>query len=51
MRNPKSYELWTTYLHNYKLNHVELDKASYKKELEKAILEIGADSRALALYE
>lgn len=51
IRNPKSYELWVDYLSNYKLLHEGEDPLKYKKELEKAIIEIGADSRSLFLYE
>ncbi len=51
LRNPKSYELWIAYLHNCRLMYFDQDRQKYKKELEKAILEIGADSRALSLYE
>lgn len=49
-RNPKSYELWTAYLLTCKSMFYEQDKQKYKKELENAIMEVGADSRALPLY-
>ena len=51
LKNPKSYELWITYLQNCRLMYFEQDPQKYKKELEKAIIEIGADTRALFLYE
>lgn len=49
-RNPKSYELWVNYLQYCKEAYVD-DLPKYKKELEKAIMEVGADSRSLSLYE
>ena len=50
-RNPKSYDLWISYLQSCKLMYFESNKDKYKKELEQGLLEIGADSRALPLYE
>ena len=46
-RNPKSYELWAEYLGQCK----ERREGNYKEQLERAIMEVGADSRSLWLYQ
>jgi hypothetical protein len=48
-RNPKSYELWVQYISNFKL--IEPSQQKYREELQYAIIEVGADTRSLFLYE
>ena len=49
-RNSKSYELWISYLKYIRNTPLFEDKPKYRKEVERAILEIGADCRAGPLY-
>ena len=48
-RNSKSFELWSAYLLG--LKNEGCDQAKYKKELEKAIFEVGADTRSISFYQ
>ena len=48
--NSKSYELWISYLEYIRNTPLFEDRPKYRKEVERAILNVGADCRASPLY-